>query len=60
MTEKSHYPPYFSMDITQLTDWETHKKFLIISNKCKTTSIPSILLQKFRNILESEVDVLKG
>jgi len=55
--EISLYLSNFSKKVSQLTDWQTYKKFRIIWNKC--TNIPGVPPKKFqKDILSRSGDIL--
>ena len=45
----------FSKEVSQLTDWQTYKKFKIIWKKC--TNIPGMPPKKFRKISHTELEI---
>ena len=45
----------FSEEVSQLTDWQTDKKFRIICNKCK--NMPVMSPKKFRKISYPELEI---
>ena len=51
----SLYLPNFSKEVSQLTDWQTYKKFWIIWNKC--TNIQGIPAKNFRKISHTELEI---
>ena len=53
--EISLYLSNFSKEVSQLTDWQTYKKFRIIWNKC--TNIPGMPPKNFRKISHPELEI---
>ena len=53
--EISLYLYNFSKEVSQLTDWQTNKKFRIIWNKC--TNIPGMPPKNFRKISHTELEI---
>ena len=53
--EISLYLYNFSKEVSQLTDWQTNKKFRIIWNKC--TNIPGMPPKNFRKIYHPELEL---
>ena len=47
----------FSKEISQLTDWQTYKKFRIIWNKC--TNIPGMSSKNFRKISYPDLEIFQ-
>ena len=53
--EISQYLCNFSKKVSQITDWQTYKKFRIIWNKC--TNIPGMPPKNFRKISDPELEI---
>ena len=53
--EISLYLSNFSKKVSQLTYWQTYKKFVTIWNKC--TNIPGMPPKKFRKIYHPELEI---
>ena len=53
--EISLYLSNFSKEVSQLTDWQTYKKFRIIWNKC--TNIPGMSPKNFRKISYPDLEI---
>ena len=53
--EISPYMYNFSKEVSQLTDWQTYKKFRIIWNKC--TNIPGMSPKNFRKISYPDLEI---
>ena len=45
----------FSKEVSQITDWQTYKNFIIILYKC--TNIPGIPPKNFRKIYNTELEI---
>ena len=53
--ERSLYLCIFNKEVSQLTDWETYKKFKMIWKWC--TNIPGMSPKNFRNISHPELNI---